>query len=114
MKNIILVLLITFAGFSGQAQDVKKNKNAKVEFHVSGNCEMCKKRIEKAAMSVSGVKTADWHMDCGTLYLIVNQEKTDVASIQKAIANVGHDNDGVKTTPEIYQKLHTCCQYDRK
>ena len=28
MKNIILVLLVTFVGFSAQAQD-KKNKNAK-------------------------------------------------------------------------------------
>jgi len=27
---------------------------------VSGNCEMCKDRIETAAKSVSGVSSADW------------------------------------------------------
>ncbi|MET0760444.1 MAG: heavy-metal-associated domain-containing protein [Flavobacterium sp.] len=113
MKNIIIVMLLTFVGFSTQAQE-KKNKNAKVEFHVSGNCEMCKKRVEKTALSVSGVKTADWHMDCGTLYLIVNEEKTDVSTIQKAIAKAGHDTDEVKATQTDYDNLHTCCQYERK
>jgi cation transport ATPase len=113
MKNIIIVMLLTFVGFSTHAQE-KKNKNAKVEFHVSGNCEMCKKRVEKTALSVSGVKIADWHMDCGTLYLIVNEEKTDVSTIQKAIAKAGHDTDEAKATQADYENLHTCCQYDRK
>ncbi|TDE29747.1 cation transporter [Flavobacterium ranwuense] len=113
MKNIIVLILLTFAGFTVQAQ-VAKNKNAKVEFHVSGNCEMCKKRIEKTALSVSGVKSADWHMDCGTLYLIVNEQKTNVPTIQKAIAKVGHDTGEVKALKEDYDSLHTCCQYERK
>jgi mercuric ion binding protein len=113
MKNIIVVLLLVFTGFTVQAQEIK-NKNAKVEFHVSGNCEMCKKRIEKVALGVSGVKSADWHMDCGTLYLIVNEQKTDVLTIQKAIAKVGHDTNEVKALQEDYEKLHTCCQYERK
>ncbi|TWI02151.1 copper chaperone CopZ [Flavobacterium tiangeerense] len=113
MKKIIVVLILVFTGFTVQAQEIK-NKNAKVEFHVSGNCEMCKKRIEKAALSVSGVKSADWHMDCGTLYLIVNEQKTDLLTIQKAIAKVGHDTNEVKALQEDYEKLHTCCQYERK
>jgi mercuric ion binding protein len=113
MKKIIVVLLLVFTGFTVQAQEIK-NKNAKVEFHVSGNCEMCKKRIEKVALGVSGVKSADWHMDCGTLYLIVNEQKTDVLTIQKAIAKVGHDTNEVKALQEDYEKLHTCCQYERK
>lgn len=114
MKNLIYIILICFFGFSANAQETKKNKNAKVEFHVSGNCEICKKRIEKAALSVSGVKSADWHSDCGTLYLIINETKTNLETIQKAIAKVGHDNDGQKTTDEIFEALHTCCQYERK
>jgi mercuric ion binding protein len=113
MKNILAVLLLTFIGFSVHAQEVK-NKNAKVEFHVNGNCEMCKKRIEKAALSVSGVKSADWHMDSGTLYLIANEQKTNVVAIQNAIAKVGHDTDVVKASKEDYDKLHACCQYERK
>lgn len=106
-------MLLSFVGFTAQAQNMK-NKNAKVEFHVSGNCEMCKKRIEKAALSVPGVKSADWHMDCGTLYLIVNEQKTDGSTIQKSIAKAGHDTDEIKALKEDYDKLHTCCQYERK
>jgi mercuric ion binding protein len=113
MRNIIVLLLLVFSGLTVQAQEIK-NKNAKVEFHVSGNCDMCKKRIEKVALSVSGVKSADWHMDCGTLYLIVNEQKTDLLTIQKAIAKVGHDTNEVKALQEDYEKLHTCCQYERK
>ena len=112
MKNIIVALFLTIVGISAQSQEVK-NKNAKAEFQVSGNCEMCKKRIEKAALSVSGVKSADWHMGLGTLSLIVNEQKTNVVAIQNAIAKVGHDTGEVKALKEDYDKLHTCCQYER-
>ena len=30
------------------------------KFEVKGNCGMCEKRIEKAALSVDGVLAADW------------------------------------------------------
>ena len=113
MKNIIVMLGIILMTFNTNAQE-KKNKNAKVEFAVSGNCEMCKARIEKAAYSVSGVKTADWHIDTATLYLIINENKTDIATIQWAISKAGHDTEGVKATDEDYDKLHHCCAYDRE
>jgi periplasmic mercuric ion binding protein len=114
MKNLILILLISFLGFNVNAQEIKKNKNAKVEFKVSGNCEMCKKRIEKASFKVSGVKSAVWNVDSGVLKLVFNEEKTNIESIQKSIAKAGHDNEGHKATIKDYEALHTCCQYERK
>lgn len=116
MKKIIAIIVMTLLGFTASAQEetTKNNKNAKVEFHVSGNCEMCKARIEKAAYGVSGVKTADWHIDNATLYLIMNEKKTDITMIQNAIAKVGHDTQGVKATDEDYDKLHSCCAYERE
>lgn len=111
MKNILIMICLIFIGLPMQAQ---KNKNAKYTIDVNGNCEMCKKRIEKAAYSVAGVKSANWDIETQKLDLIVNEEKTNILEIKKAIANVGHDTDEVKTTPEIYEKLHTCCQYERK
>ena len=113
MKNIVLGMMLLFATISIQAQD-KKNKNAKYEFEVNGNCEMCKKRIEKAAFSVSGVKSAEWHIDDHMLHLIITEEKCSLADIKKAIAKVGHDTDDVKATEEEYGKLHGCCLYERK
>ncbi len=109
----ILVLLFAF-NFSGQAQEKKKNKNAKYDVEVNGNCGMCKKRIEKAAYSISGVKSAEWHQDDLTLHLLINEEKCSLEDVKKAVAKVGHDADDIKATDEDYEKLHTCCMYERK
>lgn len=113
MKNMILGMMLLFVAFSTQAQE-KKNKNAKYDVEVNGNCEQCKKRIEKAAFSVAGVKSAEWHMDDHMLHLIINEEKCSVLDVKKAIAKIGHDTDEVKSTDEAYEKLHSCCLYERK
>lgn len=112
-KNVIIVLLLTFFSFAAQAQD-KKNKNAKYDTEVNGNCEDCKKRIEKAAFSVSGVKSATWDIGTHKLNLILNEEKTSLVDVKNAIAKVGHDTDAVKTTQDVYDGLPACCQYERK
>ncbi len=112
-KNVIIVLLLTFFSFAAQAQD-KKNKNAKYDTEVNGNCEDCKKRIEKAAFSVSGVKSATWDISTHKLNLILNEEKTSLVDVKNAIAKVGHDTDVAKTTQDVYDGLPMCCQYERK
>ena len=100
-------------GFTTVAQE-KKNKNAKYDIEVSGNCEMCKKRIEKAAFSVAGVKSAIWHPDDQILHVVLNEEKATVGLVQKAIAKEGHDTKDVKASNEKYDSMHGCCQYERK
>ena len=105
--------MLLIVSFSANAQE-KKNKNAKHDIEVNGNCEMCKKRIEKAAFSVSGVKTAEWHSDDQTLHLTLNEQKGSISEVKKAVAQVGHDTDEVKATDEQFQKLHECCMYERK
>lgn len=113
MKNLILGMMLLFVTLSTQAQD-KKNKNAKYEIEVSGNCDLCKKRIEKAAFSVKGVKSAEYHLDDNILHLIINEEKCSILDVKKAIAKVGHDTDEVKATDKDYENLHGCCHYERK
>jgi cation transport ATPase len=110
MKNIILMLVL-LCGFSSNAQS--KNKNAKYSVEVNGNCDMCKKRIEKAAYAVSGVKSAVWHIDDHMLHLIINEEKASVNQVKQAVAKVGHDAENLKATDEDYAKLHGCCLYKR-
>lgn len=113
MKQIIVVLLVAFIGFSAHSQD-KKNKNAKYVTEVNGNCEQCQKRIQKAAYSVAGVKSAVWSIETHQLSLILNEEKSAPLDVKKAIAKVGHDTDEVKATNEDYESLHSCCLYERK
>ena len=113
MRKLILATVFLLGGFSIQAQD-KLNKNAKYEFEVNGNCDMCQSRIQKAAFSVSGVKSANWSIETHKLNLILNEEKANVLEVKKAIAKAGYDTDEVKAASENYSKLPGCCQYDRK
>lgn len=113
MKKLILVLMISLMGISVQAQE-KKNKNAKHDIEVNGNCDMCKKRIEKAALSVKGVKSAVWHADHQDMHLILDENKCTLDQVHEAVAKVGHDTDKVKATDEAYDDLHGCCQFERK
>ncbi|AWH85064.1 metal transporter [Flavobacterium album] len=112
MKRLILILLITLTGLSVQAQE-KKDKNAKYEIEVKGNCDQCKKRIEKAAYSVKGVKSAVWHEDQQDLDLIIDETKCSLNDVRAAIAKAGHDTDTIKAEKADYDNLHSCCKYDR-
>ena len=111
MKKILFMILV-LVGFTTSAQT--KNKNAKYDIEVSGNCDMCKKRIEKAAFGVAGVKSAQWHADDQKLHVLLNEEKTSPEAVAAAIAKAGHDAGGIKASDADYNALHGCCQYDRK
>lgn len=81
-------------------------------FKVSGNCGMCKSKIEKAAKE-AGAKEASWNADSKQLTVTYKNSNTNAAKIQQKIAEVGYDNAGFTATTEAYNKLHGCCKYDR-
>lgn len=112
MKTIFttILLVLAIATFAQQ----QKSKNAKFTTEISGNCDHCKQRIEKTALSIAGVKSASWNVESKILTVIINEQKTDLATVKKAIAKSGHDTDADKTTPAIYTSLPQCCQYERK
>jgi Cu(I)/Ag(I) efflux system membrane fusion protein len=78
---------------------------------VSGKCGMCRERIEKAAVSVSGVSAAAWNNETGILSVDYIPEITDLITIQKAIAKVGHDTELFKADYVTYESLPECCHY---
>lgn len=82
-------------------------------FKVSGNCGMCKSKIEKAAKE-AGAKDASWDADSKELTVTYKSSTTNAAKIQQKIAEVGYDNVGFKATAEAYNKLHGCCKYERE
>jgi|SRR5690606_28471334 len=107
MKKGILLMAFVLATAVGTAQD----RNKKMAFEVNGLCQMCKARIEKAALGVSGVKYANWDIPSHQLSLVVDERKTDAMKIKSAIAAVGHDTKELKATQESYDKVHPCCKY---
>ena len=80
---------------------------------VSGNCEMCKSRIEKAAKGVKGVISANWDVDAKVIHLDFDSKATSKEKISKAIASVGHDTELDKASKAAYDDLPSCCLYSR-
>ena len=110
MKNLLLLILfITSMSVNGQ-----NLKNKKSNFEVIGNCEVCKKRIEKAALSLKGVKMATWDIPSNILSVTYNSNKILLDQIQITIANVGHDTPSFKAPDNVYNELPMCCIYERK
>ena len=80
-------------------------------FTVSGNCDLCKERIEKAAKSVNGVKSASWDEKTKKIHVEFDSMKTDLIIIQKSIAKAGHDTEKYKADDKTYESLPACCHY---
>lgn len=113
MKKFIFLFIFISLSLLSYAQE-SSSKNEKKSIEVLGNCGMCKKRIEKAAFSVEGVKYAFWDNSSSQLSLIYNGLKTDTDKIEKQIAAKGHDTEHHITSDKVYDGLPTCCQYVRK
>jgi len=109
MKKGLLIIFTVLLTVSVNAQ--KKKKNAKVSIEVDGVCMMCKKRIETAALKTKGVKFASWNVKTHALSLIIDERKTDIKTVQKNVASVGHDTKAIKATEKQYNSVHPCCKY---
>ena len=125
---IVAVLAITLCSNSyAQMQDHSKmdmsktKTDAKMEMtttktetlKVSGNCDLCKARIEKAA-KLDGVSKAEWDAKTSILSVSFDPAKTNMDLVAKKVAAVGHDNSKVKADDKAYNALPGCCKYDRK
>jgi len=83
----------------------------KATFKVSGNCEMCKDRIEEAARSVKGVSSAVWDEKSKNINVEYKSALTSLGAIQKTIAKAGHDTGKYLANKQIYDSLPKCCLY---
>jgi mercuric ion binding protein len=106
------ILAVTTSVFT--FAQTSQNASSKTEtIKVSGNCDMCKSKIEKAA-KIDGVSKAEWNKDTKVLTLAYNPSSVTSDAVQKSIAAVGYDTEKFKATDAAYKSLPSCCQYDRK
>lgn len=96
----LTISTVTFAAGATKTETIK----------VSGVCEMCESKIEKAA-KVPGVTKADWNEKTKILTLVYDASKVKSLDIQKKIAAVGYDTPKFKATAAVYNALPGCCKY---
>ena len=110
MKVIQFFAILLFSIFSFRFASAQTTKSETIK--VNGNCNSCKKHIEKSAME-AGATVANWNKNTKFLQISYDPAVTNSAKIQTAIAASGYDTRDVKATDSAYQKLDDCCQYDR-
>lgn len=111
MKKLFLTLGLTL--FTTVALFAQEKEQPKQVIAVKGQCEMCKKRIEKAALEVKGVRSVDWSIADKQMTVYLNPKKTTGKEVQEAVAKAGHDTASIKATDTAYNNLHECCKYER-
>ena len=123
MKNRILIVALFFSAFTVTSVSAENKANVKLEvarqadsatFKVSGKCNMCKRRIEKAANELEGVSSANWEVESKEFTAQYDASKVSEKEIQEKIASVGHDTEKVKATDAAYNSLPGCCKYERQ
>lgn len=90
--------------------DVSTDQLTEANFKVFGNCSMCEKRIETAALEVKGVESADWDKET-KMIKILHTEDVNFQDVHQAIADAGHDTEMHKAKDDVYKDLPGCCLY---
>lgn len=104
-----MAIIVLLSGVAVQAQI----KNAKSEtVKIFGNCEMCKKTIEKAG-NRKDVAMVNWNKDSKIATITYDTTATNQEEILKRIAVAGYDSEKNKASDAAYKALPGCCQYDR-
>ncbi len=109
----LIVAFMTTQSVNAQSDKTQRTIGIKTEvIKVSGTCSMDKRRIETAAYSVDGVKSAVWDEYSHELTLKYSVFKKDAAdNVQKKIAAVGNDTEKYKAEDSVYNNLPDCCHY---
>lgn len=115
MKTAIIYIvaalaIVLFTNTNIQSQNSVKTSGNTETIKVSGKCDMCKSRIEKAA-KIKGVDNAVWNSRTRILSVTYQPAVTNLSLIGKKVALAGHDNDLAKADDKTYGALPACCKY---
>lgn len=120
--NKLPVLLLCVAAASAQtpAESTTPNTSAMQQstvllvtdtIAVSGRCNHCKERIEKLALELPGVQSAQWDRRSKLLTVIYDPAQVSREQIQAKLASGGHDTEEYTAPDEAYNRLPKCCRY---
>ncbi|MBL6647903.1 MAG: heavy-metal-associated domain-containing protein [Flavobacteriaceae bacterium] len=95
-----------------KAETIVELMGTETTFGVKGNCKMCKKTIETAALSLDGVHKAVWDVETKQIDLVYDDQFVELMTIHNTIAASGYSTELVDLNQEAYDNLPLCCQYD--
>ncbi len=75
-------------------------------------CGMCEKTVKKAVFAVEGVKDVIVDGDKKFVKVKYVPAQTNLATIERAITEVGYDANDEKRDADAYEKLDECCKID--
>jgi periplasmic mercuric ion binding protein len=99
----LMALAAAVTGCSGGA-------NAKTDFWVRANCEMCEETIEGALKGTKGVVKADLDLEANTVHVEFDSTVVKEKGLHEAVANAGYDTKLVTASVAAYDALPKCCK----
>lgn len=105
-SSVLALLILSSAMLFAQ----KAPKGTPLIMKTSGQCEMCKDRLETAFAYEKGVYSSSFDIETKEFTVYYNPKKTDPDKIRKAVNAVGYDADDTKADPKAYSKLPGCCK----
>lgn len=112
MKSFINLIIAIPALLFSTGCDAQVKNAKQLTVHIDGNCDMCKKNIEKAA-NEKKVAQLDWNKDSKQASLSYDSSKTTPDAILKRVALAGYDNEKFLAPDDAYAALPECCKYER-
>lgn len=112
-SKLVIASILFFVMFTALSVKAQRTKKQTETFKVFGNCGMCEKTIE-SALIIKGISSAEWDKDTKMITVKFNPKKVTLPTIHQKIASVGYDTELEKASDETYNRLHGCCQYERK
>lgn len=108
MKNIksisLLLILVCISLFS------YAGKTSKILIKTSGQCGMCKEKIEKAVKTIDGTESAYYNEANSKVLVKYDASKTNPDAIRQVIAKTGYDADNITADKAAHDALPKCCQ----
>jgi len=104
LYSFAIMMMVMFLTSCGS----KANKES--SFWVRGNCEMCQERIVQTLKGIKGVEKADWNVETKMAKVAYDSTLTNVAELNKAVANVGHETESAAVNAKAHTDLPECCQ----
>lgn len=105
MKTIVMIIAILFVT-AGIAQE----KKPEIVIQTSGECGMCKDRIEEKLNYTKGIIFSELDVESKKLTVKYVAKTITADEIRQIISELGYDADDVKANPAEVKKLPACCQ----